>query len=102
MRSATPRASARAYDIPAHCSGRAEGAEDVWGLGVVTGANSRARSCEMGFRTCSKLSFQNDLACGRSVLRMSFNRLAREFAPVTGGRRNPLKRLNSDKEMAIF
>src|SRR5208337_994246 len=35
---------------------------EIFCLGLVTGANSRARSCEMNFRSCSKLSLLNHLA----------------------------------------
>ena len=70
---------------------------EIFCLGLVTGANSRARSCEMNFRSCSKLSLLNHLAFGRCITWRLDKELAREFAPVTWIARNPLKSPESDE-----
>src|SRR5271165_6230608 len=68
-------------------------------VGVVTGANCRARICTRQNAAIARLSHIKHLRVRRPSEIVAPALLAREFAPVTGGRRKPLKRLDSAKEL---
>ena len=70
-----------------------------WPMGV-TGANSRARTRTRVDAAGAKSSQKNHLQARQHARTRGIAALAREFAPVTYGPANPLKRLNSRKERA--